>query len=227
MGTRKMKAIELVLDWNLWPRHESGSLDSANIRGMREAIRAGIELPPVVINANDNRVIDGFHRVKAHLLELGDEAKIKVNVQVYDTEADMFSDAIRYNAHHGLPLSPKDRAHAIIKARRLKVPMSAIAMALSVTETSLRQFIEKRTATASTGEDVALGYGAKDLAGKKLTEKQTEYAYRSDGRLPIMHANNLLRALQAEAMPLTEKAIITLRELWDEIGRVLKEADND
>jgi hypothetical protein len=223
MGTKKMKAIELVLDWNLWPRYEAESLDGTNIRGMREAIRAGVSLPPVIVNAADNRVIDGFHRVRAHLRELGDEATIRVDLRVYETEADMFLDAVKFNAHHGLPLSPRDRAHAIIKARQYKIPTSVQAMALGMTEADLKVFFEKRTAKTVDGERIPLSYGAKAFAGREdLTEEDAEFAKTNDGQVPIQHAHQLLNALRREAMPLTEKAVAVLRDMLHEIERVLE-----
>ena len=127
MGTKFVKAIELILDFALWPRHEANGLDQTNVKRMREAIRAGVELPKVIVNAPDMRVIDGFHRVRAHLQELGDDAKIKTDMRVYESEADMFQDAVHFNAIQGLALSPKDRAHSLLKARRFKIPTSAIA----------------------------------------------------------------------------------------------------
>ena len=223
MGTRKLKAIELILDWNLWPRHEANSLDTANIRGMRQALQAGVELPPPIVNVSDYRVIDGFHRVRAHLLEFGDDVKMKVDLRVYETDADMFQDAVKYNAQHGLPLSPKDRAHAIIKARAFKIPLSAIAMALGMTEASTKTFLEQRSAKKQSGETVALSYGAKNLAGKILTDEQVYFNDHVDGNVPIMHATMLLNALRADAMEMSVNACSRLRELHKEIGRVIKE----
>lgn len=223
MGTKKLKAVELILDWNLWPRHESNVLDTANIRGMREALRAGVELPPPIVNSDDYRVVDGFHRVRAHLLEFGDDARMKVDLRVYETEADMFQDAIEHNAHHGLPLSPKDRAHAIIKARAFKIPLSAIARALGMTEASTRKFVEQRSAKKPSGETVALSYGAISLAGKTMTEEQVYFNDHSDGNIPIMHATMLLNALRANAMNMDEKACTKMQELYEEIGRILKD----
>ena len=42
--SHKIKAIECVLDWNLWPRHSAEKLDTANIRQMKEAMEAGLKI---------------------------------------------------------------------------------------------------------------------------------------------------------------------------------------
>ena len=221
MGRKKLKAVELILDWNLWPRHEANGLDITNINRMVEALNAGVDLPPVIVNSSDYRVVDGFHRVRAHLKAFGDDATIVADVRVYESEADMFQESVEYNARHGLALTPKDRAHAILKARKFKIPYSAIASALGMSESKLKTFLEKRTATAPTGEKVALPHGASALAGKKLTEKQLHFANHTSGNLPIMHASMLINALNADGMELDDKACAKLKELYDVIGEIL------
>ena len=56
----KIKAIECILDWNLWPRRE-GEYRSTNLKRMREAMEAGIILPPIIVNKDHMRVVDWFH----------------------------------------------------------------------------------------------------------------------------------------------------------------------
>ncbi len=221
MGTKTVKAIELILDWNLWPRHDAHGLDSTNVTRMREALKAGVTLPPVIVNASDMRVIDGFHRTRAHLQEFGDDAKMRVDMRVYESDADMFADSIRYNAINGLPLSPKDRAHAILKARKFKIPMSAIAMALGMSEAGMKEFLAKRTATNPDGEKIALSYGASGLAGKQLTEEDMPFVDTAGGCLAGMYASMLINALRAPSLALSEKTIERLKELRDLIDRVL------
>ena len=48
MGIVNVKAIELVFDWNIWPRHSVQRLDGTNIARMKEALRNGYPLPPPV-----------------------------------------------------------------------------------------------------------------------------------------------------------------------------------
>ena len=221
MGIRKVKAIELIIDWSLWPRHEANGLDSTNLARMKEALKNDVELPPVIVNVADMRVIDGFHRVKAHLSVFGDDATIRADMQVFDSEAEMFLAATRLNAIHGLPLSPKDRAHAILRARKLKVPPAAIADAIGMTSESMKSFLEKRTAKSPSGETVALPGGARHLAGKSLSDDQMHYVEHVNGTIPEMYANMLLNALRADALDLTEKTIAKLAELRDAITEVI------
>ena len=216
--SHKIKAIECVLDWNLWPRHSAQSLDSANIRQMKEAMEAGVVLPAIIVNKDDMRVVDGFHRVSAVLALYGDDASIDADVRHYESEAEMFLDAGRYNSKHGLPMSPMDRSHFIIKARRMKIPAPAVAEALGMQASAMKEFLEKRSAMVeSTGERIPLPYGAAHLStaehNKELNEVQEHYARTADGNAPMFHARTLLKALKADAIKFKPSDIDVLKEL--------------
>ncbi len=214
MGTtKKIKAIELVLDYNLWPRQTDRGVDSTNLGRMKASLRSGFVLPPVVINKQDNRVVDGFHRVMAHMDVFGENVEMAAEFKEYANDGDMFLDTVRLNAHQGLALSPKDRAHSILKCRKLKIPAPAIAEVLHIDVEDMQKFIEKRSARTQDGEVIPLSYGARSLAGKKLTEVQEHYARTASGSIPEVHAAILLNALKAEALVLTDKTLATLCEL--------------
>lgn len=227
---QKIKAIECVLDWNLWPRQSADKLDTANVRQMKEALEAGIILPPVIVSQSDMRVIDGFHRVTAHLELFGDDAEIEADIRLYSSEKEMFLDAGRYNAKHGLPMSPKDRVHFIIKARKMRIPAPEIAKALGMLTKGVKEFLEKRSAIVkSTGERIPLSYGAAHLSdaehGKPLNSDQEHYARTANGNVPMMHARLLLAALRADCLKLRESDISLLIELQVEIGKTIGGAE--
>jgi len=227
MGTtRKVKAIELVFDWNMWPRQSAQRLDSTNIADMRAALRAGFSLPPIVINKKDMRIVDGFHRVRAVLDVFGDDAEIEAIAKEYESDAQMFLEGGALNMHwnHGLKMGPKDRAHFILKCRKLKIPPAAIAEALHIDEKAMRDFVAKRSAKTKDGEVIPLPAGARGLAGKELTEVQEHFARTANGCLPEMYISMLLNALNAEAVMLDGKTLSRLRELRDKIDVILDEA---
>ena len=222
MGTTKIKAIELVFDWNLWPRHSVNGLDATNVARMREALRSGFTLPPVIANKDDYRIIDGFHRTQSHLDVFGDDVEMDVELREYESEAAMFLEAGILNAHQGMPMGPKDRAHFILKCRKYKYPWPAIAKALSMDEKRLRAFVEKRSAKTSSGETIPLPGGAINLGGGKvLTESQEHYARHTGGVVPEMYVSMLINALKSDALMLDEKGIRRLRELNEIIEQIL------
>jgi hypothetical protein len=225
--SHKVKAIECVLDWNLWPRHSAEKLDTANIRQMKDALESGVTLPPIIVNKDDMRVVDGFHRLSAVLDLYGDDAEIDADVRYYESEKEMFLDAGRYNAKHGKPMSPMDRAHFIIKARRMKIPAPEIAKALGMLTENMKTFFTNRTAMVeSTGERIPLPYGATYLSeaehGKALTEIQEHYARTTNANVPMMHARMLLNALKADCLKLKKNDISLLNELVDEIEKTIR-----
>ena len=225
MDTTKIKAIELVFDWNLWPRHSVNGIDGTNVARMREALRSGFVLPPVIANKADYRIIDGFHRTQAHLDVFGDDAEMDVDLREYDTEAAMFMEAGILNANQGMPMGPKDRAHFILKCRKYKYPWGAIAQALSMDEKRLREFVEKRSAKTESGETIPLPGGAINLGGKDkvLTDVQEHYARHAGGVVPEMYVSMLINALRSDALTIDEKGIRRLKELQELIGRILDE----
>lgn len=223
MGTKKMKAIELVFDWNLWPRHKAEVLDVTNLNQLKDALRAGMRFPPVIVDEKSFRIIDGFHRTRATLDVLGDDAEIEVEVRRYGTEAEMFLEAGALN-NHGLKLGPLDRAHFILKARKMKIPPAAIATALGMDPDKMKEFIAKRSAKTREGEVIPLPAGARNLAGKVLTESQEHFARTANGCLPEMYARMLLNALNADALELDERTVTLLSELNQVIEQVLEAA---
>ncbi len=224
MVTKKVKAIELVFDWNLWPRHEAGDLDSTNLSRMKNAVLAGVKLPPIIVNERDNRIVDGFHRTRNVLNIYGDSAEIDAILKHYDSDAEMFMESARVNNQHGLPLSPRDRVHVILKARRFKIPIAAIAEALGLDPKEAKSFLERRTAKSKTGETIPLSGGALSLAGKILTEKQETYVKSCPGTSAQLYARLLLNALKADAIILNDGILATLAELNTKIEKILAEA---
>lgn len=217
METVKMKALELVMDWSLWPRYEANDLDSTNVSCMKESLKAGRELPPIIVDKKSLRIIDGAHRRQAYLSVFGDDIEVLVELHEYSNDAEMFLDAAKRNTGQGLALSPKDKVHVILVGRRMKLPLAKIAEALGMRKEKADELMERRTATTSKGEKIPLAAGAMSLAGKRLNRKQEHFARTSNGMQPIVNARLLLNALRASNSPLTQKELDIYIELRDEL----------
>ena len=113
METTKIKAIEAVYDWNIWPRQSVQKLDSTNLARMKEALRTGFTLPPPVLNKKDNRIVDGFHRIEAHLKVFGEDAELDVILKDYPNDAEMILDSGAMNNQQGYRFLPKTRHTSI------------------------------------------------------------------------------------------------------------------
>ena len=226
MGIIRVKAIELVFDWNLWPRQSAQKLDGTNLARMKEALKSGFTLPPILVSKKDLRIVDGFHRTRAILDVFGDNAEIDAVLKDYESDADMFLEAGATNHHHGLPMSPKDRAHFISRCRKYKITWPAIAQALNMDAAKVKEFVTNRTAKAVSGETIPLPASAsKQYAGKQLNEQEEHYVRTETGYGgPSMHVSILINAIRAGSIDMNVKTIERLKELRQLIDDLLVEA---
>ena len=182
---RKMKAIEVILDFDLYPRN---NLDAFNIRNLVEALELGVELPPIVIDKKSKRAVDGFHRVRAAIRYGGDLAEITVIEKSYKNDAEMFLDAMKYNADHGAKLDQADRVHCIIVAERLKISPEAVAGALHIPVDKVGALANDRIATCGSLR-IPLTRTNRHMAGRRLSKKQRAANERSSGMNQQFYVN--------------------------------------
>jgi len=222
-----VKVLELVLDWKLWPRHEASKLDSTNLAKLRQILQDGKAFnSPIVVDATSLRVIDGFHRTRALLDVLGDDAETEVVLREYKDEVTMRMEAARFANNGSLQLTPKDRVHFALGMRRDHVPWPLIADALDMDVERIRKLTDGRSITTQDGTRIAVSAGAATLAehlkGKKADTAQEHWGRTGNGNLPLMHARMLLNALRAYgAMEYDAQTMEVLTDLVAAIKEVL------
>lgn len=215
---RKMKVAELILDFDLYPRN---NVDTHNVKNLVDALAAGAELPAVIIDRKSKRVVDGFHRVRAHLRHLGEDAEIEVIEKTYTNDAAMFLDAMRYNASHGAKLDPCDRNHCVIIAERLSIPLEAVAGALHMPVDKLGALHNDRTATSGS-LSVPLKRTVQHFSGRKLNKRQVEANDRLSGMNQVFYANQLIELLESKMLDLSDdKLLVRLQRLHELLDGVL------
>lgn len=208
---KTIKAASIVLDFELYPRN---NIDSHNVTVMVEALEAGTELPPVIIDRKSKRCIDGFHRVKAHLKWGGPDAEIACIEKTYKNEAMMFLDAARYNAAHGCRLDQADRVHCAIVAQSLQISLDELAGALNMPVDRLSHLVSDRTAVGKGGLTVPLKRTNRHMSGKKLTSRQQEANERSSGMNQVFYCNQLIDLIESKLLDETnDKLLERLRVL--------------
>lgn len=201
---RKLKAAEVVLDFDLYPRN---NVDPHNVRTLCDALASGAELPPIVICKKSKRVADGFHRVKAVLKFFGDDAEIEVVERTYKSDADLFLEAMRYNASHGCKLDPCDRTHCLIIAERLSIPLDSVAGALSVPADKLGSLMQDRTATSG-GLTIPLKRTLRHKAGQKLNKRQREANDRLSGMNQVFYVNQVIELIEADLLDIGDDSLM-------------------
>ena len=133
----KEKISSLKRNYNIYPRE---GLDGFNVIRIRNAIEAGVELPPVIADKKTKMVIDGFHRVEAVKLISGEDGEILVDYREYKSLAEMFLEAVRLNAAQGKTLLPNDIERILEVAHDLEITPKYLAGALSMTASRIKGF---------------------------------------------------------------------------------------
>jgi hypothetical protein len=213
---------QLVFDFSLYPRVE---IDSQHVHYIRQAIKAGLKLPPIIIDKASKRIIDGMHRARAYRLEYGDDYKIQVEERTYDSEAAMFIEAMRLNAAHGRMLTTYDRAHCVLHAEQLKIEPEQIAEALHVTTEVIGKLRRDRTgrlhAKAARGQSIPLKRTLRHKAGQQLTERQQAVNKKLGGMEQLFYANQLIMLFENDLVDVgNEQLVQALRHL----GRLIRQA---
>jgi len=225
--TKTVKVLELIQDWHLWPRHEAGKLDSTNVTKLREVLKSGRKFnTPIIVDAASLRIIDGFHRCRAYLDVLGEDAETEVVLREYADEIAMRIDAAHFANSGSLQLTPKDVTHFALGMRRDHVPWPRIAEALDMDVERCRTLVEGRSLTTQDGSKIAVSAAAvelvKHLDGKKADAEQEHFARTANGSPPMAHAHMLLKALRAYgSIEYDAKSIAVLTELAEAIREIV------
>lgn len=132
METTIINIQDIIFREDLYPRFNP---NQAMIQRYATAIEY---LPPIKINQN-NILIDGFHRWKAHQLE--ERKEIKVEIVETSSEKELKRLAYQLNSNHGLQLTNEEKrkyAQEMIGNMSIK----ELSMILSVDERSINRWTE-------------------------------------------------------------------------------------
>lgn len=233
---KKVAVAELILDYNLYPR---ASVDSQHAYYMGEALKAGIELPPIIVDEKSKRVVDGFHRVTA-TRKLDKSGSITAIFKKYRSEAEMFVDAMKYNASHGRALTQYDRTHCILRARSFNLTVEAVASALSISVDKVAELTATRVASTvvpstSSGKKwrktcsttpVQLKRTIEHMSGRELKEGQVEANKKLSGMNQSFYAQQIILLIEEDLLDYQDVDLIEkLRHLHELIGGVLVKLD--
>jgi len=217
---RKIKVSELVEDLDIYPR---GQVDSSHVRYLGMALQGGASLPPPVIDRRSKRIIDGFHRCRCYR-RIDENMEIDVIEKSYKSDADMFREAVRLNAHHGRNLSPYDRTRCVIIAERLGITVDQIASELSMTVEAIGELRMERTGrmtVAGINSAVPLKRTIRHMHGRQLTERQAEANERLGGMNQLFYVNQIIELIESGLLDTSnEKLMERLRYLIDLIGKI-------
>lgn len=196
---RRLQVGELILDFSLYPRQ---SIDPQNVTHLREALDAGVSLPPVVACGKTLRVVDGFHRVRTYLHRHGPTFEVDVDDRDYANDAELFADAIRFNSAHGRGLTSYDRAHCTIVAQRINLPADLMARCMNITPNKLSDIRATRLAAVD-GPDprpIPIKRTIRHLNGQTLTQEQHAASKRLSGMDQVFYVNQLTTLIEMDLL---------------------------
>ncbi|MBP7973472.1 MAG: DUF4326 domain-containing protein [Candidatus Nanopelagicales bacterium] len=188
---------------------------------------AGEELPPVIVENGTNRLLDGWHRHRAHrILEL---AEIEILFADIPPGMDARLFAASLSAKHGLPLADAD-ARQIARdlfAQDGDTTITAVAKALGrprkTVEGWLSDQIEQRREAEQRERDARkvaalmlrdLGWKQKDIAEQLGVDQSAVSRLMHDGDPAVMHTDEGLIRRAIEIVPDADLAAVA--EQWRE-----------
>jgi hypothetical protein len=124
----QVKVSSLKFDPAIYPRAWHSDEQVAQLQ---DAVAAGATLPPIIVDIDTMRIVDGVHRWK-RAQNAGDET-ILAELRNFETEQDVFETAIAANARHGYGYFEIDREHIYRRATSLNLSVERIAKALCCT----------------------------------------------------------------------------------------------
>lgn len=222
---RNMKVAELVLDYDIYPRHEG--VDSQHIGYMAEALAAGATLPPIIVDTKTKRVVDGFHRVKANIRVFGEDCEIAAIEKTYKNERELLLDAIRSNAGHGRRLTTIDRTRCILLGEKIGIEVEELASAMSMTVEAIGELKTDRVGKLRIDSPVAIDNRVPlkrtiaQMAGKTLTREQLIANDKLSGMNQSFYVNQVILLIESDLLNTSDARLMErlekLRGLLDEV----------
>lgn len=199
MNVKKVPLASLTFDYTLFPR---GQVDGQNVTYIREAIRSGAKLPPLVVCKKTRRVVDGFHRGKAYRMECGENVKVEIVEKTYKGDKDLFIDACALNGAHGRALTTFDRSHIVVTAKTLGIDLNSVATALNMTTAKLESLAVDRSAQVN-GDSirtVPIKRTIRHKHGQTLTETQEVANRKLSGMNQVFYVNQIITLIESDLL---------------------------
>jgi hypothetical protein len=193
----KIAISKIVIDETIYPRT---SVSEFNVNRLVAALKTGVKLPSIIVEAKTYRLVDGRHRYDAYKKE--GLKTIEVIEKVYASEADLFADAVRYNIGHGEPLDQYTIRNAIIRLTAYGYQREQISDVVRLPLDTIEK-IERGFAASQDGKPVALKGGLNHLKGRTLDPQQMEINKHYSGGKAIFYVKQICDLLENDIAPTT------------------------
>ena len=152
MKTTLLKISDLTIDSELYPRIKSGWLTAYQYA---QAMKANSVFPPITVGIYRKKkyVVDGVHRIEAK--KMLKEEYIDAIVKTYESEREMFVDAVKLNSAHGRQLSVQEKVRIIYKLKKMRFKLQEISELIKVPIDKIG-LLQQRIITGPKGEPIYL-----------------------------------------------------------------------
>jgi hypothetical protein len=223
----KVRAGELLFDYRFYPRQK---INEFHVGRFVMALKMKKTVPPIIVDIESKRIVDGFHRTKAYITVYGEGVIVSAILKKYSNEAEMFKDAILQNASHGLALSIFDIGRTLVLAENFNIQVSQLCAMLGITEQKAEKILNRIKPTKKNKEKIYIKTGLEKLVKQKnITDAQKSVNEHALGIAPLRLANDLLGRIKENCIIYSKDLLFVLTELRDAINIVLathKEDDN-
>jgi len=139
MAKQTIKISELEYDKTLYPRIKINHNTVIKYYG---AMRMGNKFPPILVGDYSNKkfIIDGWHRLEAY--KKLRKSHIDVIIKKFNTERNVFIEAVKSNSKHGKPYDEQDEKKIILKLKKMSVEPVDISNIISIPKTSVLSIIK-------------------------------------------------------------------------------------
>lgn len=225
-GVERSDLADLVEDLSVYPRTK---VDQNNVRNIVDAIHAGVRLPAIIACAETLRVVDGVHRRRAYLkvLDEGPEARVRVELRRYESEAELLADAVKLNTGRGKDLDEYEKRKVTFRLNELGIGDDEVAKILRIPPPRVTA-IKLRVAHVTTpkGGPVRLEVlkgSVRHFTGGQMTQAQAQAHKSAPGTPYSLLIKQLRDAINVGLLNANDGRVITgLRGLYLELGEYLE-----
>lgn len=218
---QEIEVVHLVFDETIYPR---AAISEMHVSRLADSLRAGEQVPPILVESHTKRIIDGVHRWKAWRKVYGEESKIPCELISENDEAKLFILCVDRNTAHGLGLNPFERTKCLLRLSELGVTREVALKALRMTFDSAERMEKAKTAfrdlPGGKKEQIPIKGAMYDFRGETLNKRQQAVNKMAGGMRPVYYIEQLIGLLEANLCARAEKRVLdrleALRDLLTE-----------
>jgi len=135
----KIKLDEIIFDKEIYPRDR---INWYKVAEYVEAIQAGEQFPPLIVEKNSKKILDGIHRFYAYRKTGVEEVEVEFREV---NEKRLMLVAGMLNSRHGLPLSYSEKRYVAMETAKLDESITQVELAksLGVSQQTISNWIKE------------------------------------------------------------------------------------